>query len=108
MISTLVLAAVIGLESDNLSMKFVPSSVTAKVGSYRPIRAEMNGTAELVKKAPEGIVSPKYGELKLGDKAWAFILDEHEGKPQRLFIDSNADGDLTNDPETKWQPRKSG
>ncbi|MEO8499132.1 MAG: hypothetical protein ABI614_29045, partial [Planctomycetota bacterium] len=73
-------------------MKFIASGATAKVGGYRPLRAEMDGTAEAVTKAPEGLATPKYGALKLGDKSWGFILDEPEGTPAKLYIDTNADG----------------
>ena len=80
MFTTLALLTLLGSNSESVKMTFIPMGVTAKVGSYRPILAEMNGTAELVKKAPEGLVAPKYGELKLGDNRWVFILDEPEGR----------------------------
>lgn len=105
MITTLALIAVVGLQTDSVSMEFIDSGITAKVGGYRPLRAEMNGTAEFVKKAPEGLTAPKYGAIKIDDKSWGFILDEPEGKPAKLFVDTNADGDLTNDPETSWEAK---
>lgn len=108
MFTTLALLTLLGANDDAVKMTFVPSGATAKVGSYRPIRAEMDGTADLVKKAPEGLAAPKYGELKLGDKRWTFIVDEPEGKPAKLYVDTNADGDLTNDPDTMWDSRKVG
>jgi thiol-disulfide isomerase/thioredoxin len=42
--------------------------------------------------------------LKLDGKTWTFILDEPDGKPAKLFVDTNDDGDLTNDPAPKWEP----
>jgi thiol-disulfide isomerase/thioredoxin len=108
MITTLAMVALAGWTADGVSMKFVPSGVTERVGSYRPIRAEMNKDADLVKRAPEGLSAPKYGELKLGNKSWAFILDEPEGHAAKLYVDTNGDGDLTNDPPTTWNPRKTG
>lgn len=103
MVASLVLIAAAGLMADGVSTKFVSKGVTAKVGGFRPLRAEMNGKPELVKKAPEGLSAPKYGELKLDGKTWTFILDEPDGKPAKLFVDTNDDGDLTNDPAPKWE-----
>src|SRR5687768_4954422 len=108
MFTTLSLVAALALQADMVEMKFVASGVTAKVGGYRPIRAEMDGKAEDVKKAPEGLAAPNYGKLKLGDKSFAFILDEPEDKPAKLYVDTNGDGDLTNDPATEWTPKESG
>jgi len=109
MFSTLAMVALAAsMAEDGVSMKFVPSGVTEKVGFYRPIRAEMNQAADSIKKAPEELSSPKYGSLKLGDKSWSFIVDEPEGKAAKLYVDTNGDGDLTNDPPATWKPRKAG
>jgi thiol-disulfide isomerase/thioredoxin len=105
MLTTLVLLVAAGATDDGLSMKFVASGATAKAGGYRPIRAEMTEKADSVKVAPQGLVSPKYGTLELGEKSWGFILDEPEGKDAKLFIDSNGDADYTNDPDTKWKAK---
>lgn len=107
MITTLVLMSLVGAEPEAVEMKFTPSGATAKVGGYRPIRAEMDGKADAVKTAPDGLTAPKYGAIKIGGKSWGFILDEPEGQPAALFVDTNGDGDYTNDPETTWNARKS-
>lgn len=104
MLATLVLLVAAGA-NDGVSTKFVASGATAKAGGYRPIRAEMTEAEKGVKIAPKELISPKYGKVELGGKNWGFILDEPEDKPARLFIDSNNDGDYTNDPETKWMGR---
>jgi thiol-disulfide isomerase/thioredoxin len=108
MITAMALIATMGLPSDGVTMKFIASGATAKAGGYRPIRAELDGTAETVKKGPEGLVSPKYGVLKIGAKSWGVILDEPEDKPATLFVDSNGDGDYTNDPQVSWTSRAVG
>src|SRR5262245_10248926 len=108
MFTTLALIALAGIGADDVSMKFVASGVMQKVGGYVPVRAEMNAAPDIVKKAPEALEAPKYGQLKIGAKTWAFILDEPEGKPARLYVDTNNDGDLTNDPATAWAARKTG
>jgi hypothetical protein len=98
-------AATVGSPQE-VATKFIASGVTARVGGYVPIRAEMNGTADSVTQAPEGLEAPKYGKLKLGTQSWAFILDEPDDKPAKLYVDANGDGDLTNDAPTAWSARK--
>ncbi|HET6880447.1 MAG TPA: PA14 domain-containing protein, partial [Pirellulales bacterium] len=90
------------LPSQSVDMKFVATGGTARAGGFRPIRAELDATPDLVKKAPEGLAAPKYGILVLGDRRWSAIVDEPEGKPAKLYVDTNADGDLTNDPGATW------
>ncbi|MEZ6135916.1 MAG: TlpA disulfide reductase family protein [Pirellulaceae bacterium] len=92
--------------AQELKQNFLASGVTRKVGGYSPQRAEMNQEEEIVKVAPEGLQAPKYGKIEIGDRSWAFILDEPEDGEARLFLDANADGDLTNDPEVKWQGKE--
>jgi len=108
MFTSLMLLALAGAPAEGLDQKFVASGATAKVGGYRPIRAEMDGKPESVDKAPDGLQAPKYGTLRLGGQGWGFILDEPEGEPAKLYVDSNGDGDFTNDPATSWTARKSG
>jgi thiol-disulfide isomerase/thioredoxin len=94
--------------ADDVQQKFLPEGVTKKVGGYRPMRAEMDKEADIVKTAPKDLVAPKYGVIEIGDKSWTFILDEPEDKPATLYIDTNGDGDLTNDPMTKWESKTQG
>ncbi|HUP81437.1 MAG TPA: hypothetical protein VM260_23000, partial [Pirellula sp.] len=96
------------VQADDLQQKFLPSGVTKRVGGYRPIRAERDKDADIVKTAPHELESPKFGTIVVGDKSWAFVIDEPDDKPATLFIDTNGDGDLTNDPKTKWEAREQG
>src|SRR6476469_3601531 len=105
MIAGLATIAFCALTANDVKLTFVPSGATAKIGGYSPIRAEMDAKTDSVKKAPEGLAAPKYGQLKLDQQSWSFILDEPEGKPAKLFVDTNGDGDLTNDIEVLWSPR---
>src|SRR5437762_1813089 len=106
MITTLAMIAIAGLGGDDVSMKFVGKGAMQKVGGHVPIQAEMNDKAGFVKKAPEGLEAPKYGTIKIGKNSWGFILDEPEAKPAKLYVDTNNDGDLTNDSATTWAARK--
>ncbi|MBL8815515.1 MAG: TlpA family protein disulfide reductase [Planctomyces sp.] len=91
--------------AEDVQEKFLGSGVVAKVGGYRPIRAVMDQEASVVSKAPEDLKAPKYGFLEFGEGKWAFILDEPEEGDHRLFIDTNADGDITNDEPAEWEVR---
>ncbi len=102
-------ALLVGMLADgDVEMKFIPSGVTQKVGGYRPVRSAMDLAADVVKKAPEALVAPKFGKITLGEKSWLYIIDEPADMPARLFVDCNGDGDLTNDTPTKWDPNKRG
>ncbi|MFN9551339.1 MAG: hypothetical protein ACK56Q_13765, partial [Pirellulaceae bacterium] len=79
------------VSAGEVEQKFLGEGVTARVGGYRPIRAEMDQEASIVQVAPEGLVKPGYGKLTLGDKSWAFVIDQPEEGPNRLWIDTNGD-----------------
>lgn len=88
--------------------EFMASGATRMQGGYSPIRAVMDQEADIVNKTPDDLENPKFGYLEQGDSKWAFILDEPEDGDARLFVDSNGDGDLTNDPKAKWASKKQG
>jgi len=94
--------------AEEIKETFISKGLTEKMGGYRPLRAEMDQDASIVTKAPEGLKNPKYGYITIGDQKWAFILDEPEDADGSLYIDVNADGDLTNDARPKWMVAKVG
>lgn len=89
------------LQGSGLSL--VPSGMTAKMGGYVPIRAEMKEAAPA-----NGLKAPMAGEFKVGDRTFAFLLDEPAGAPAKLIVDANGNGRFDDDPATKWEPRKTG
>jgi len=104
-LSVFVPGLVIGQE---VKESFISSGVTQRMGGYRPLRAPMSDEAKGIEKSPEGLKAPKYGRIEIGEMSWAFILDEPEDDNATLYIDSNNDRDLTNDPEVSWKPREQG
>jgi len=94
--------------ADGVTMSFVPSGAVAKAGGYSPVRCNLSTTATGITKQPTGLTAAKFGTLQFGPKTVAIILDEPDGKDAKLFVDTNGDGDLTNDPATEWAPRKNG
>ncbi|XZE52185.1 TlpA family protein disulfide reductase [Planctomycetaceae bacterium SH139] len=99
-----------GIIADGVKSNFVPKGVTQKLGGYRPIPAELSETGENVQQPPADLETPKFGQLKLDGKLFGFILVEptEEDAEATLYVDANADGDYTNDPEVEWNPRKIG
>ena len=96
------------LVAQQLKEEFMASGVTAKTGGYRPIQAEMDQEADIVKVAPDDLKNPQYGKIEIDGKSWAFILDEPEEGGAKLYIDTNGDGDLTNDPKITWEATTRG
>jgi thiol-disulfide isomerase/thioredoxin len=93
--------------ADDVQMKFVASGATAKAGGYAPIRSEFKGAAPAeLKKAPAGLKNPMYGSLTFGKKSVGYIIDDTD--PSKIFVDSNGDGDYTNDPAAEWAATKRG
>lgn len=88
--------------------EFIPDGVTRRVGGYRPIRSQFLEDGSSVKVAPDGLSQPHYGWIEWDNAKWAYILDEPDEGEAKLYVDSNADGDLTNDPEATWTARKAG
>jgi thiol-disulfide isomerase/thioredoxin len=68
----------------------------------------MDQEADIVKVAPEELEAPKYGLFKIGEQSWAYILNEPEDGEATLYVDSNGDGDLTNDPPATWKSSQRG
>ena len=80
------------------------------MGGYMPQRLAISTTKpDGIKKLPTDLAAPLFGTITLGpaDSATsiAVVLDEPEGKPSRLFVDANVNGDLTDDPAPVWGSR---
>ncbi len=106
--SALALAACAGAEE--VQLKWQSSDANQKLGGYSPQRLQLTAVKpDSVKKAPGDLAAPLYGELKLGPKdapsTTLIILDEPEGKPARLFVDANNNGDFSDDSAANWTPR---
>lgn len=93
--------------NEKIDLKFVPSGISKKLG-YVPQRATLSDKAAGIKKSPDHLSSPRYGTITILGVNHAFILQEGADGKSMLWLDSNGDGDLTNDPATKWEPQKRG
>ncbi len=93
------------LQAD-VTVKLTPltKGASAKIGHYAPQRAAMTtDVPAALKKAPADLATPMYGVLPIGGGSGAlFVLDEPDDGPAQLFVDSNANGDLTDDAAAEW------
>lgn len=99
----------VAVAEETVKLKPVSTGAMKKMGGYMPQRLQLTDRKpdDLVK-APE-LTAPLYGVLSIGPKAAptkiVVIVDEPEGKPAKLYVDSNGNGDLTDDGATEWEPK---
>jgi len=112
MIALLAAAPLLALAADSqdVQLKLLSSGGVSKMGGYMPQRLAISAEKpDGIKKLPADLAAPLFGTLKLGASdaptSIAVVLDEPEGKPSRLFVDANSNGDLTDDPAPTWTPR---
>jgi len=111
---TTLLALALGFttQAQEANLKWKSADVMKDTGgNYIPQRLKLSATKPAaLKKSPADLVSPLYGELKIGPTnapaTIVVLLDEPADKPSRLFVDSNGNGDLTDDPAPKWGDKK--
>lgn len=97
--------------AQEVTLQWVAKDAAKELGGYMPQRLKLSATKpESIKKAPDGLGAALYGELKIGPRdsqsTCAIIVDEPADKPSRLYVDSNMNGDLTDDPAPNWQDKK--
>src|SRR5258706_4935576 len=92
-------------DTADVQMKLISSGAMQKLGGYMPQRLGLSADkpAEL-KKAPD-LAAPLYGSIKFGGASYLVIVDEPEGKDAKLIIDTNGNGDLTDDTAATWKTR---
>jgi len=89
-------------------MHWLESGISEKTFGNRTHQLVLSDAAPAaVKRAPEGLRTPRYATLTLGPKAApatiSVILDEVNGKPDRIHVDANGNGDLTDDPALTFE-----
>jgi thiol-disulfide isomerase/thioredoxin len=97
--------------AQEVNLKWLGKDASKDLGGYMPQRLKLSSTKpESLKKSPDGLTAPLYGEMKIGPREsqsiCLVVLDEPAGKPSRLFIDSNLNGDLTDDAAANWGDKK--
>src|SRR5687767_5459939 len=97
-------------DSPSAKLTAVPKGIMPKAGYYMPQRILLTVDKPAgVKAEPSYANKPLYGTMKFGtaaDNGIHLALDEApDSASAKLFVDTNADGDLTNDPSAEWTRR---
>jgi thiol-disulfide isomerase/thioredoxin len=94
---------------NTVHLKPIAKGASMKFGGYMPQKSTFSADKPAgITKAPADLAAPMYGTLKMGPEGGTlFIIDEPDGKPARLFIDSNHNGDLTDDPAVEWKGKEN-
>ena len=100
---TLAASATLAADSAEARMTLVPSGATAKIGGYAPQRLELAAARPVELKKSPPLAAPLFGKLNFGGTAYLVALDEPDGRDAALYVDANANGDLTDDPPTTWK-----
>jgi hypothetical protein len=104
-LSLAALPGVCAAQDVTANLTIVPEGGSRLAGGYAPIRLALAAEKPAgLTKAPEMAV-PMYGLLKYGDSSVIVALDQPEGKPAVLYVDSNGNGDLTDDAKPEWSAR---
>ncbi|HYE60458.1 MAG TPA: TlpA disulfide reductase family protein [Phycisphaerales bacterium] len=112
-LTALVLVSAAGLAygQGTVTMKLKSEGVSKELGYYSPVRVDLSKEKPAeIKKLPEGVTAPMFGKLPLtvkGERAFFVVVDEPAGQPAKLYIDSNGNGDLTDDPKVEWTGKES-
>lgn len=90
--------------------QWIESGLTEKGLGFRPKPLALSTEAPAaLKKAPDGLHSPRYASFNTGPAAHPanilVIFDQIEGRPAKLYVDANANGDLTDDPACDWEAK---
>jgi thiol-disulfide isomerase/thioredoxin len=118
MVTTTALAGRAAAQEVTVRLTPVSSGAMAKMGGYRPQRLMLTDQPPpSLRKAPEGLASPHYGVLPIGPRSSAptdagpgtpgfiVVVDEPPDRDAVLYVDSNGNGDLTDDGPAEWKPR---
>ncbi|MBX3096205.1 MAG: TlpA family protein disulfide reductase [Fimbriimonadaceae bacterium] len=95
------------LAQDAVDLKFVASGMTAKMGGYSPIRAEMDAVLPSGGSAPRGTRNLKYGKFVFGEQSWMFAVSETTGQESKFWIDANRNGNFNDDAAVEWVARET-
>lgn len=95
---------------EKVKLDFVPKGESHTIGYNISQRLDLSATVPpTIKKAPK-LKKPLYGIIPTrsdGNRIFHVILDETSGNKTKLYVDTNGDGDLTNDPQSSWDAYKS-
>jgi len=98
-----VLCAAPAEEAPVVNMKLMPEGAMNKlVHGYRPMPIILKADEPAGLQKKPAMEAPLYGEVKFGGKTFIIALDEPDGHDSKLYVDTNGNGDLTDDAPAEW------
>ena len=90
----------------DVKLELIPEGAMKKLGGYMPQQLKLNTSKPAtVKKAPESKTA-LYGAIQFAGVRHLVMLDEPQGADAKLYVDANANGDLTDDPPVEWKKKE--
>jgi peroxiredoxin len=94
------------INAQELDLRWQRDGAQKKLRGYIPQRIRLSPNKPEHLKSPPDFLNPVFGEIAIGPTGkqarYSLVLDEPDGKAHRLIVDTNQNGDLTDDPAIKW------
>ncbi|MBC7834663.1 MAG: TlpA family protein disulfide reductase [Phycisphaerales bacterium] len=99
--------------AEPVKLAVLSKGAMSKMGGYRPQRLELSPEKPAtIEKMPAGVTAPLFGVLTIGPKlegaagerqrVYHIVVDEPADGEAKLYVDSNGNGDLTDDAGAEW------
>lgn len=88
--------------SASVKMNLVTTGSLKTLGFMMPSSLVLSSEKPAALKKAPPLTAPRYGNFKFGGKSYLLLFDAPVGKDQVLYVDANANGDLTDDPRVPW------
>ncbi|WP_395736914.1 protein kinase domain-containing protein [Prosthecobacter sp.] len=93
-----------------IELPLISSGGSRRLPGYRPQLTQTFPSPQVsLRNSPAGLEQAEYGFVRLGpadrQRSHAFIIDKPDSLNPRLYVDSNANGDLGDDPPASWARR---
>ncbi len=94
-----------GAWAQTAALKSIESGAFSTIGYYMPLRLSLTkDKPSEITKEPTYTGTPMYGTLTFAGEKYPVVLDENaDATDAKLYVDSNRDGDLTNEDAVKWE-----
>src|SRR5262245_2629248 len=90
-------------DTATVKMNLVTNGAAKAIGQYFPNRLNLSTAKPTAVKKEPTMKSAQYGTLKFGPTEYLIALDQPTADTQAVYLDANANGDLTDDPAIKWE-----
>ena len=91
--------------ADHVPLTLIPSGALRKVGTFLPMPLTLTTDKPSCAKKIPNLTKPKFGVITIQNREHAVIVDEQESE-FKLYLDSNCNGDLTDEAPVDWKASK--